>query len=204
MEMIYDENDETFDDERDETIDDESARVIDRITRDLIDEAVDEKTYRKTYRKIYNTIKRIARAMDWLPQPVRLSIDREATIHVVLSVRIGDIPHHCKPHAGKQSEDTVAMIDFIDILMPYATKSISITFKRPNVIDKVEVRSRNDCLIIYNVKGAPPLTICTLMEALQVDKGTTSRALKRIARGNEDKVHLTHPRDEWMLSQNRA
>lgn len=89
--MIYDENDETFDDERDETIDDESARVIDRITRDLIDEAVDEKTYRKTYRKIYNTIKRIARAMDWLPQPVRLSIDREATIHVVLSVRIGDI-----------------------------------------------------------------------------------------------------------------
>ena len=195
--MIYDENDETFDDERDETIDDESARVIDRITRDLIDEAVDE----KTYRKIYNTIKRIARAMDWLPQPVRLSIDREATIHVVLSVRIGDIPHHCKPHAGKQSEDTVAMIDFIDILMPYATKSISITFKRPNVIDKVEVRSRNDCLIIYNAKDAPHISICTLMEALQVDKGTTSRALKRIARGNEDKIHLTHPRDEWMLSQ---
>ena len=176
-----------------ETIYDESTKIIDRITRRLIDESVDE----KTYAKIYKTIKRIARAMDWLSQPVRISIDREATIHVVLSVRIGYTP----PHADKQSE---MMIDFIDILAPDATKSISITFKRPNVIDKVEVRSRNDCLIIYNVKGAPPLTICTLMEALQVDKGTTSRALKRIARGNEDKVHLTHPRDEWMLSQNRA
>ena len=177
-----------------ETIYDESTKIIDRITRRLIDESVDEKTYAKTYAKIYKTIKRIARAMDWLSQPVRISIDREATIHVVLSVRIG----HTPPHTDKQSE---MMIDFIDILAPDATKSISITFKRPNVIDKVEVRSRNDCLIIYNVKGAPPLTICTLMEALQVDKGTTSRALKRIARGNEDKIHLTNPRDEWILSQ---
>ena len=146
------------------------------------------------------TLERIEEAVDWLSYPVRISTDEAGTIYVILSVRMGD-PAHYSLHSDRR-EDPV--VEFAGMLAPNA-ESVSITFKKSNVIDEVKIESRDDCLVIYNKEGATPsLDICTLMEALRVDESTAYRAFRRIAQKQMKQICLTRPREEWMLSQNRA
>lgn len=146
------------------------------------------------------TLERIKEAVDWLSYPVRISTDEEGTIYVILSVRMGDPAHYSL--RTRKPEDPV--VEFASMLVPNA-ESVSITFKKSNVIDEVKIESRDDCLVIYNKEGATPsLDICTLMEVLEVDRSTASRTFRRIAQKRVKQICLTCPREEWMLSQNRA
>lgn len=145
------------------------------------------------------TLEDIAEAMDWLSYPVRISIDERGEIHIILSVKMGDSAHYGL-HASRTKDPVV---EFIGGLVDN-TKSMSITFKKPNVIDEVRVESRDDCVVIHNAKGAPSLDICTLMEALRVNESTAYRAFRQIAQKQVKQICLTCPREEWMLSQNRA
>ena len=138
----------------------------------------------------------VEEAVDWLSYPVRISIDKGGEIHIILSVEMGDSAHYGL--CARKPEDPV--VGFVGGLVDDAT-SVSITFKRPNVIDEVRVESRDDCLVIHNAKGAPYISICTLMEALQVDEGAATRAFKRIAKKRVEQICLTRPRDKWVLSQ---
>ena len=137
----------------------------------------------------------IAEAMDWLSYPVHVSIDKEGGIHVALSVRIGDFSHYRERHTSEPEDRPVA--EFVDELVPHA-RSVSITFKK-NVVDEVRMECRSECLVIHNTKGAPSLDICTLMEVLEIDRSTASRAFNRITRGEQ--ICLTYPRKKWVLSQ---
>lgn len=142
------------------------------------------------------TLERIKEAVDWLASPVRISIDKRE-IHVVLSMSVGD-PTHYGLHASRP-EDPV--VEFVDMLVSHRAKSVSITFKKTNVVDEVRMEHRDDCLVIHNAKDTPLLDICTLMEALKVDRSTASRAFNRITRGEERQICLTYPRKKWVLSQ---
>ena len=137
----------------------------------------------------------VEEAVDWLSYPVRISIDKGGEIHIILSVEMGDSAHYSRP------EDPDPVAKFISTLMPERTKLMSMTFKKPNVIDEVRVESRDDCLVIHNAKGAPYISICTLMKILEVDKTTASRIFGRIARRRVEQICLTRPRDKWALSQ---
>ena len=141
------------------------------------------------------TLERITEAVDWLSYPVHISIDKGGEIHIILSVEMGDSTHYSRP------EDPDPVAKFIDTLMPERAKFMSMTFKKPNVIDDIKVESRDDCLVIHNKRGAPSLDICTLMEVLEVDKTTASRTFGRIARRRVEQICLTRPRDKWALSQ---
>lgn len=141
------------------------------------------------------TLERITEAVDWLSYPVHISVDKGGEVHIILSVEMGDSAHHSRP------EDPDPVAKFIDTLMPERAKFMSMTFKKPNVIDDIKVESRDDCLVIHNAKGAPYISICTLMEALQVDEGAATRAFKRIAKKRVEQICLTRPHDKWVLSQ---
>ena len=145
-------------------------------------------------------IERVRESVDWLSCPVRISID-EREIHVALSVSVGDPAHYGECHTSEPEDRPVA--EFISQLAPHST-SMSVTFKKSNVINEVRVESRDDCLVIHNAKGDLSLSVCTLMEVLEVDRSVASRAFRRIAQKQVGQICLTCPREEWMLSQNRA
>ena len=137
----------------------------------------------------------VEEAVDWLSYPVHISIDKGGEIHIILSVEMVDSTRYSRP----EGPDPVAR--FIDTLIPERAKFMSMTFKKPNVIDNINVESRDDCLVIHNKRGAPSLNICALMEVLEVDKTTASRTFRRIDRGRVEQICLTRPRDKWALSQ---
>ena len=141
-------------------------------------------------------IEHIKEAADWMSQDIRVSIDERGEVHTILSVEVGDSVHYGL--CARKPEDPV--VEFVGGLVDNAT-SMSITFKKPNVIDEIVVESRDDCLVIHNAKGAPYISICTLMEVLEVDKTTASRTFGRIARRRVEQICLTRPRDKWALSQ---
>ncbi len=141
-------------------------------------------------------IEHIKEAADWMSQDIRVSIDERGEVHTILSVEVGDSAHYGL--CARKPEDPV--VEFVGGLVDNAT-SMSITFKKPNVIDEIVVESRDDCLVIHNAKGAPYISICTLMEVLEVDKTTASRTFGRIARRRVEQICLTRPRDKWALSQ---
>ena len=145
------------------------------------------------------TLERIREAVDWLSQPVRILID-EGEIHVALSVSVGEPAHYGEHHTSEPD----SVVEFVEALVPHYAEFMSITFKEQNVVDEIAIASRDDCLVIHNTMGAPSINICTLLEVLEIDKNTTSRTFRRIARGEERQICLTRPREEWMLSQNRA
>ena len=137
----------------------------------------------------------VEEAVDWLSYPVHISVDKGGEIHIILSVEMVDSTRYSRP------EDPDPVAKFIDTLMPERAKFMSMTFKKPNVIDEVRVESRDDCLVIHNKRGAPSLNIYALMEVLEVDKTTASRTFGRIARRRVEQICLTRPRDKWALSQ---
>lgn len=141
-------------------------------------------------------IEYVKEAADWMSQDIRVSIDERGEVHTILSVEMGDSAHYGL--CARKPEDPV--VEFVGGLVDNAT-SMSMTFKKPNVIDEIVLESRDDCLVIHNAKGAPYISICTLMEALQVDEGTATRAFKRIAKKQVKQICLTRPRDKWVLSQ---
>ena len=146
------------------------------------------------------TLERIEEAMDWLSYPVRISIDERGEIHIILSVKMGDSAHYGEHHTSEPDP----VVEFVEALVSHYAEFISITLKEQNVVDEITIASRDDRLVIHNAKGAPLLNICTLMEVLRVDESTASRAFRRIAQKQVEQIYLTRPREEWMLSQNRA
>lgn len=148
---------------------------------------------------IERTLECVEEAADWLSQPVRILIG-EGEIHVALSVSIGDPAHYGEHHTSEPD----SVVEFVEALVPHYAEFMSITFKEQNVVDEIAIASRDDCLVIHSMRGAPSLDICTLMEVLEVDKTTASRAFRRIAQKQVEQICLTCPREEWMLSQNRA
>ena len=148
---------------------------------------------------IERTLERIKEAVDWLSQPVRILID-EGEIHVALSLSVGEPAHYVEHHASEPD----SVVEFVEALVPHYAEFMSITFKEQNVVDEIAIASRDDCLVIHSTMGAPSIDICTLMEVLEVDKTTASRTFRRIAQKQVEQICLTRPREEWMLSQNRA
>ena len=145
------------------------------------------------------TLERIEEAVDWLSQPIRISIDKRGEIHVAFYVSIGN-PAHYEDRCTSKQKDPDPVAEFVRDLVPCATSAL-ITFKEPNVVDEIRVEHRNECLVIHNMKGHPDLDICTLMEALRVNRSTASRTFSRIAKGKERQIQLIRPRHKWMLSQ---
>ena len=112
--------------------------------------------------------------------------DKGGEIHIILSVEMGDSAHYSRP------EDPDPVAKFISTLMPERTKLMSMTFKKPNVIDEVRAESRDDCLVIHNAKGAPYISICALMEVLEVDKNHSLQDFRK-NRSKAGGADLPHP-----------